>query len=292
MPSIDLTTLLITVAFMSALGLVLSIVLAIANRRLWVYEDPRIDELEELLPKSNCGACGTAGCRPFAEKLISGEMQPASCTVSSKESVALIADYLGVDAGNVVKRVARLACAGGNHVARMRAHYAGAQTCRGASIVGGGPKSCTWGCIGLGDCEDVCDYDAIAMDKHGLPVVNSERCTACGDCVDICPKDLFSLHPVTHHLWVACKNQLFEQEALDQCEVACTACERCARDAAPGLIEIRNNLATINYDRNDQAEPLVIDRCPTGAIVWLDDRLGTRKGLKARHIIREEALPF
>ena len=107
-------------AFMALLGVVLAGVIAFANRRLYVYEDPRIDEVEELLPKSNCGACGTAGCRNFAEKVVAGEIMPALCTVKAPAQKRVIADLLGVDAGSVEKRVARLACAGGRHVAYLR----------------------------------------------------------------------------------------------------------------------------------------------------------------------------
>lgn len=289
---LDLLNIGITVAFMAALGFVLSGILAYANLRLWVYEDPRIDDVEALLPKTNCGACGTAGCRPFAEALIAGELKPANCTVSSEEDIDDIADYLGVAAGDVVKQVARLACAGGAHVARQRAHYEGIKSCRAAVMAGGGPKSCTWGCLGLGDCEDVCDQSAITMDRHGLPVVDNDKCTACKDCVEICPKGLFSIQPVTHQLWVACNNLLRDEAAEDECEVACTGCEKCAKDAADDLIEIRNNLAVIDYSKNNQASAEVIQRCPTGAIIWLDQIKGSKKGIKAKTIVREEALPL
>jgi RnfABCDGE-type electron transport complex B subunit len=287
----DFNSLLISMVFMSGLGMMLSGALAVASRYLWVYEDPRIDGVEDLLPKTNCGACGTAGCRPFAEALIKGDLSPANCTVCSSDDIGNIAEYLGVDTGDVVKRVARLACAGGNHVARQRAHYAGMASCRAAAVVAGGPKSCTWGCLGLADCVDVCDQDAIHLDQHGLPVVENDKCTACGDCADICPKGLFSIQPVTHQLWVACKNLQFDEAAEAGCEVACTACEKCAKDAPEGLIEINNNLALIDYSKNALATASIIERCPTGAMVWLDQKQGYAKGAQAKNIFREEALP-
>ena len=113
---------LVAVGFMAALGLILATVLVIANRRLFVYEDPRIDDVEELLPHANCGACGTAGCRVFAEKLVAGEVQPGACTVNSTEMNQVIANFLGVDLGSQEKQVARLACAGGNNVAGVQGH--------------------------------------------------------------------------------------------------------------------------------------------------------------------------
>lgn len=280
----------VAIAFMSALGLLLAAVLTLANRWLYVFEDPRIDEVEELLPKANCGACGTAGCRTFAEKLVKGEVDPGQCTVNSKDMNQVIANFLGIEVGAHERRIARLSCAGGNHVAHTRATYGGLNSCRAAALVSGGGKGCSWGCLGLADCEAVCEFDAISMDYHGLPVVDEEKCTACGDCVDVCPKHLFSIHPISHRLWIACANRDFGDEAELECEVACTACERCAKDSPEGLITIRNNLATIDYARNALASKVAMERCPTGAIVWLE-KGRTLKGREAKRVIRKEALP-
>jgi len=276
--------------FMALLGGLLAWLLAFANKRLYVYEDPRIEQVEDLLPKSNCGACGTAGCRNFAEELVAGRLEPAQCTVNSPDGNSVIAQFLGVDLGNVEKRVARLACAGGRHVARMRARYEGLGTCRAAAVAGGGGKACSWGCLGLGDCESVCDFDAIHMNQYGLPVVDAALCTACGDCVEVCPKSLFSLEPVSHQLWVACKNHADGDTAELQCEVACTACGKCVMDAAPGLISLERELAVIDYTRNRVAKREVIERCPSGAIVWLADGKFS-KGREAKRIVRTAPLP-
>lgn len=280
----------VTGAFMAGLGGLLALFLAIADKRLYVFEDPRISQVEELLPHSNCGACGTAGCHNFAEQVVEGKIKPANCTVNTPDQNKNIAVLLGVALGDVEKRVARLACAGGKHVARMRAHYAGLSSCRAAAVAGGGGKSCAWGCLGLGDCADVCDFDAIVMDSNGLPVVDMAKCTACGDCVDICPKSLFSIQGVSHKLWMACRNESDPDTAEAACEVACTACGRCVVDAAPGLIHLKNNLAVIDYAKNNAADRKAIERCPTGAIIWLEgDRIS--KGKSAKKIIRTEPLP-
>lgn len=277
--------------FMGALGGILATVLAIANRKLFVQEDPRIDDVEEMLPGTNCGACGSPGCRAFAENCVGGKTNPGQCTVSSKEQTEAIAAYLGVEIGTGEKVVARLACAGGNHVARMRAKYEGVGSCRAAVAAGGGGKACSWGCLGLGDCATACGFDAIHMDEHGLPVVDEAKCVACNDCVVACPLDLFSLHPVSHQLWVACKSLAEGDRALADCEVACTGCARCASDAPEGLIEIKNNLATVDYAKNRFASRLPIERCPTGAIVWLEKGAASR-GAAAKKILRKEPLPI
>lgn len=285
------------IVFMSSLGVALSIILAIANRRLYVYEDPRINAVEDMLPHSNCGACGTAGCRAFAEALIQGNAKPGQCTVNPLETNEYIAQFLGVDLGGEEKRVARLACAGGNHVAWERAHYDGLPTCRAASLVSGGGKGCAWGCLGLGDCESVCEFDALKMDEHGIPQVNADLCTACGDCVDVCPKELFSLQPISHQLWIACKNREHGDLAESQCEVACNACGKCVMDAPEGLIYLKDNLAQIDYSKNALASRLPTERCPTGAIVWItqvrdDHNEIVMKGKDAKSIIRRKPLPL
>jgi len=280
-----------TLLFMGGLGIVLASVLAIANRKLQVVEDPRIDEVEGMLPGTNCGACGSPGCRAFAENCVTGKTNPGQCTVSAPEATAAIASYLGVEVGTGEKIVARLACAGGNHVARMRAKYEGVGSCRAAVAAGGGGKACSWGCLGLGDCEVSCGFDAIKMNKFGLPEVDEDKCVACNDCVVACPLDLFSLHPVSHRLWVACKSLAEGDKALEDCEVACTGCARCASDAPEGLVTIQNNLATVDYSKNQFASRLPIERCPTGAIVWLEGKQANR-GAAAKKILRKEPLPI
>lgn len=277
--------------FMAVLGVALAGLLAFASRKLFVYEDPRIERVEELLPKSNCGACGQPGCRSFAEKVVNAVLVPAQCTVSSPEQRQSIADLLGVAAGAVEKKVARLACAGGKHVAFTRARYAGLKTCRAAAVVGGGGKECAWGCLGLGDCEVVCNFDALHLDSHGLPVVDADKCTACNDCVEVCPKGLFSLELVSHKLWVACKNQADGDTAERACEVACTACGKCVADAAPGLMRLNGHLAEVRYELNTLATRGPIERCPTGAILWFDTPNKPVRGAAAKKILRQDALP-
>jgi RnfABCDGE-type electron transport complex B subunit len=281
---------LTAVAALGGITLVLAVMLILANKKLYVKEDPRIDVVEEMLPHANCGACGYPGCRPFAEALVKGESLPGKCTVSSEQGRVDIATFLGVDVGAQEKIVARLACAGGINVARNRARYEGLKTCRAAAVVAGGGKGCFWGCLGLGDCEEVCDFDAIRMNQFSLPVVDEEKCTACNDCVEVCPKDLFSLHPVSHRLWVACKNEEFGDEILEDCEVACTACGRCALDAPGGMIRMENNLPVVDYTKNHKTD-LPIQRCPTGAIVWIEKDGTIVKGRESKKVLRKSTLP-
>jgi len=136
--------------------------------------------------------------------------------------------------------------------------------------VGGGGLECSWGCLGLGDCEVACTFDAIDMNILRLPQVDVDACTACGDCVDACPRDLFDIQPIDRHLIVQCSAPLAAEEARRVCKVVCDACGRCAQDSPPGLIEMKNNLPVIDYSAGGPARPDATFRCPTGAIRWVE----------------------
>lgn len=265
----NVSAFLVPVGLLAGIGVFLGAAIAMANRKFWVWEDPRIDEAEEMLPGNNCGACGLPGCRAFAEGLVAGRVSPAECTVMGQDDRDSVASLLGVDAGEAEKRVARLLCAGGSDVAPRKAVYEGAVSCAAAVAVTGGGKACPWGCIGLGDCAVSCDFDAIRMSDVDLPVVDPDLCTACEDCVDACPLDLFTIMPMSQKLIVQCRNLLEGDSATELCAVACDACGRCAMDAPAGLIEMVNGLPVIDYSKNDLAGPEATARCPTGAIQWV-----------------------
>lgn len=254
---------------MGGLGLGFGVVLAVAHRLLAVAEDPRLEQLEGMLPGTNCGACGEPGCHAFATSLLEGRNAPSGCTVSSPDGVAAVAGFLGVEAGERVQRVARLHCAGGRAQASQIAAYEGFASCRGAAVVSGGGKGCGWGCLGLADCEVSCTFDAIRMSQDGLPVVEVSKCTACGDCVVACPRDLFEILPLSQPLLVQCRIPLAGAEARDLCRVACDACGRCAQDAPAGLVRMVGNLPVIDVTSPVEAGPEATFRCPTGAIRWV-----------------------
>lgn len=263
---------LISIAIMCGMGLLFAAVLAVAHRFLRVDEDPRLEALRALLPGNNCGACGQPGCAAFAQGLLAGTQVPAGCTVADPTSREAIASVLGVEVGEVERRIARVKCAGGRGHAAELAAYRGIRSCRAAAVVDGGGHACAWGCLGLADCERACTFDAIRMNEDALPVVDPAACTACGDCVDACPQDLFVLVPESHKLFVQCNSPLAGEDATRACSVACNACGRCAIDAPTGAIEMVGGLPRLHWDAPEPPSAQAAWRCPTRAIVWVEGR--------------------
>jgi electron transport complex protein RnfB len=264
-------TVLIGVSILAGLSIVLAAIIALCFLKLRVYEDPRIDEVANRLPGANCGACGFPGCRGLAEQIVLRRAKPAACTVADDDAREDIANYMGVDAGAAVKRVARLLCAGGDDVAPRRAAYVGVESCAAALAVSGGGKACAWGCLGHADCAVACTFDAIQMGPTGLPHVDVQACTACGDCVTACPQGLFTVLPLDAHLIVQCRSLLEGDAALEACAVACNACGKCVIDAAPGLVQLHmGRIAVVDYNRIELQDRKALQRCPTGAIAWVE----------------------
>ncbi len=265
-------TILMGVGILAGVSVVLAGLISLAYLKLRVWEDPRIDAVAHMLPGANCGACGFPGCRGLAEQIVQRKAKPASCTVSTQDGRDDIAEYMGIDAGEAVKRVARLMCAGGTDVARRRVEYHGLESCAAAVAVSGGGKACAWGCLGFADCAVACTFEAIRMSDTSLPLVDVDKCTACGDCVTACPQGLFTILPLSAHLLVQCRSLLEGDAATANCEVACNACGRCAADASPGLIKMQlgGRLPVIDYSKVAQENVKATKRCPTGAIVWVN----------------------
>jgi Na+-translocating ferredoxin:NAD+ oxidoreductase RNF subunit RnfB len=201
-----------------------------------------------LLPGSNCGACGGAGCFGFAEGLLSGKFSADACRVASEEMKEKIAHLLGQKLEKKVKKVAVLACAGGAKV-KDRFIYQGVKDCVAANLVLGGQKECAWGCLGFGDCARICPFGAIKMSDEGLPVVDAAKCKACNKCVLICPKKLFSLLPVSGKVYVACSSHDIGKDTKAVCPVGCIACRLCEKACPVDAIHVIDNLAVIDYHK-------------------------------------------
>ena len=256
---------LIPVLTMTLLGLLFSAGLVLAYKKLKVEEDPKIEAVNQALPQANCGACGFSGCRAFAEAVVKGKAETNDCPVGGNDVATEVAHIMGVSAGKVLQRIARLHCRGTQAAALSRGLYIGVTTCAASHIIGGN-KQCSYGCMGYGDCVAACPFEAMVMGEDGLPIVIEENCTACGKCVDACPRNLFELHPVEQNIFVYCRSLDGPKASRKLCKNACIACGICAR-ACPEQIVMDNNLAIIkDYKKIDPEKIPAIEKCPTKAI--------------------------
>lgn len=265
------TTIIIAILTMGGLGFIFAGGLAIADKKLRVFEDPKIAQINELLPGANCGGCGYAGCYDFAVNVVSGKALVTSCPVGGEDCAHDIANIMGVDAGASIKMLPRILCRGGNTEAvKKMVEYYGPISCSVMAIVSGGDKQCYYGCLGGGDCVEACTFNAMVMNENGLPEVIEELCTGCGNCVKACSRNIIEMHPADRQVFVFCKNQDDPKKAKEVCSVSCTGCGICARKSDGGVV-MDNNLAVINYAQLDVSK-IPFDKCKTNAIGYIDRR--------------------
>jgi electron transport complex protein RnfB len=239
---------LIPVLTLGVLGLLFGVGLALASKKFAIEVDPRLEKIHGLLPGSNCGACGGAGCFGFAEAVLSGKLKIDACRVSSYETKERIAEIMGRVLQKDVKKIALLHCNGGRRV-RDKFIYQGIEDCIAANLVLGGQKECVYGCLGFNTCVKVCPFDAIKMSEEDLPVVDMAKCKACNKCVLVCPKKLFSLVPVEHNVYVACSSCDIGKDTKAVCPVGCIACRLCEKACKFDAIHVVGNLAVIDYNK-------------------------------------------
>ncbi len=261
----DIQSILIAAVSMGGLGLVFAIVLAIANKKLHVEEDPRVLEIMEVIPSANCGGCGYPGCQAFADAVVKGDAPVDGCPVGGGDFAEQVAKIMGVEVTKGEKIVAQCQCQGGLEEIAYQGEYQGAQSCIAATLVSGGKKLCEFGCLGLGDCAAICPFDAIIISDNRLPVVDAEKCVACGKCVEVCPRDLMEMHPISHRTKVLCKNLDIGRYATKICTRSCIACGACERKCPFDAIHVIDNLAVIDYEKCKHCG-LCATVCPTTAI--------------------------
>jgi Na+-translocating ferredoxin:NAD+ oxidoreductase RNF subunit RnfB len=263
-------TVIYTIISLSALGVLSAVILYFVAQKFKVVEDPRYDEVEEMLPGANCGGCGFPGCRGFAEAMVNADdISGLNCPVSDAEGMSAIASFLGHDAVKTTPKVAVVRCNGTCDNRPKVNNYDGATSCTIESALYAGDTGCSYGCLGHGECVDACAFDAMYMDPEtGLPVVIEENCVACGACVAACPKDILELRnvgPKSRRIFVSCVNKDKGGVAKKSCAVACIGCGKCFKECAFDAITIENNLAFIDSDKCKLCRKCVAV-CPTDAI--------------------------
>lgn len=249
---------------LGSLGLIFGVGLAIASKKLAVQVDPKLDQVQHLLPGANCGACGNPGCFGFAENLLAGKSTLESCRVCSEEVKTKIAGIMGLALEKQTKKIAILHCNGGKRV-KDKYLYDGVNDCINANLVLGGQKSCVFACLGFGTCVKACPFGAISMSEEALPVVDKVKCRSCNRCVLVCPKKLFSLISVTYPVYVSCSSHDFGKDVKNVCAVGCIACKLCERACKFDAIHVIDNLAVIDYHKCTSCKECV-KVCPAKTI--------------------------
>jgi len=265
---------LITIISLGALGSLSAIILYFVAQKFKVFEDPRIDQVEEVLPAANCGGCGFPGCRAFAEALVKADdISDLNCPVGGADTMSAAAGILGKEVTAAAPMVAVLRCNGTCDNRPKTSNYDGASSCTIASTLYGGETGCSFGCFGLGECVDACDFNAMYMDeKTGLPVIIEDNCVSCGACVTACPKDIIELRkkgPKSRRIYVSCVNKDKGAPAKKACSAACIGCGKCVKTCPFDAITLENNLAYIDYEKCKLCRKCV-DVCPTNAITELN----------------------
>ncbi|MCB0458578.1 MAG: Fe-S cluster domain-containing protein [Flavobacteriaceae bacterium] len=255
---------------LSSIGVVAAVVLFIVSKKFYVYENPKISEVEDVLPSANCGGCGSPGCRAFAERLVGSEdISELFCPVGGNDVMKQVADILGKEVAEKDPTVAVVRCQGGCEVRPKTTEYQGPKSCAISALIYSGETDCQFGCLGDGDCVNVCQFDAMYMDDNGLPVVITDKCTSCGACVDACPRNIIEMRPRNKRdlkVFVGCLNEDKGGIARKACNVACIGCSKCEDVCPKDAISMNNNLAYIDAELCTLCRKCV-DVCPTHSII-------------------------
>ena len=260
----------ISLLVLGVTGLVAAVLLYFVAQKFKVEEDPRIDEVQDALPGANCGGCGYAGCRAFAEGCVkAGSLDGLLCPVGGAPTMTKVGEILGMAVVAAEPKVAVVRCNGTCEARPRTSVYDGAKSCQIMHNCYVGETACPFGCLGCGDCVSACDFDAIHMNPAtGLPEVDDEKCTSCGKCVKACPRNIIELRkkgPKSRRIVVMCVNKDKGAVARKACSNACIGCSKCQKVCEFDAITIENNLAYIDYTKCRLCRKCE-DQCPTGAI--------------------------
>ena len=248
---------LIAVIVLGAIGLIAALVLFAASKKFAVYEDPRIAQVNELLPGANCGGCGFAGCGGMADALVkgadAGSIDGLLCPVGGADVMGQVADLLGMAIANGEPKVAVVRCNGTCELRPRIAEYVGLRTCAAMNACGAGETACGFGCLGCGDCVEACQFDAIHVNPEtGIAEVDEEKCTSCGACVKACPRGIIELRkkgPKGRRVFISCVNKDKGPAAMKACSVSCIGCGKCEKECNFGAITVENNVAYIDFEK-------------------------------------------
>ncbi|MFA6169356.1 MAG: RnfABCDGE type electron transport complex subunit B [Candidatus Margulisiibacteriota bacterium] len=260
-----MTIFLTSIIILGVLGFIFAALLALAADYFQVKTDPKIEAILAILPGANCGACGAAGCHNFAEKVVNGEIAVSGCVVGGKDVAEKVGAIMGIALPtDYRKTIAAVHCGATEKIRRRVNRYEGVAKCAAANLVNGGGLACSYGCLGFGDCDCICPFDAIKM-IDGLPQIDPDKCTSCGKCVAVCPRRIISIIPHDFGAVIACSSKDPGAVVRKICPVGCIACKICEK-AVPEVYKVVDNLAVIDYTVKGVDPAPAIEKCPTKCI--------------------------
>lgn len=264
-----MNTIIIAIIIVATVGLISGLGLAIASIIMAVPVDEKAEAILEILPGANCGACGYTGCAGYSSALSSGETTKTNlCTPGGNETAQSLAQITGLAAEGVSLLTAVVLCQGNLKNCDLKLEYSGVKSCAMAQQLFGGPKDCIYGCIGFGDCVNVCPYNAIKI-CDGIAVVNPLACRACNMCVTTCPKNIIELVPMNESKTVVlCKSKEKGAVTRKQCKAGCIACMRCVKACEFDAIHVNDNCAHVDYDKCTACNECV-EVCPVNCIALI-----------------------
>ena len=260
----NVTGILVACLVVGITGLIIGVLLGFAGKAFAVEVNEKEVQVREVLPGSNCGGCGYAGCDAMAEAIAKGEAPANGCPVGGPAVAEKVAAIMGTEV-STTKYVAYVKCSGDCEAAPVKYEYSGNMSCKEAVYVtGGGPKKCTYGCMGFGSCVAVCDFGAISI-VNGIAVVDKEKCVSCGKCIKECPKKLIELVPYKSKVHVACSSKDKGVVVKQSCVNGCIGCKLCEKNCKFEAIHVEDNVAHIDYDKCINCG-LCAMKCPTKVI--------------------------
>ena len=247
-----------------SIGLIFGILLALFNHFFGVEEDPKVKAVRAVLPGLNCGACGFKGCNEYAAALARNEAAPNLCIPGAETTAADLSAVLGVEVAPPKDIIAFVRCNGTCEASSDKAVFNGIRTCKAQNALFAGPKACSYGCLGCGDCAAACVANAIYV-ENGVAKVDTSRCLGCGLCTSVCPKNLIAMIPQEATAVVYCSNKDSGAVARKACKNACIGCKKCEKTCPHGAITVQKNCAVIDYEKCTGCGSCA-GVCPTGCL--------------------------